>query len=120
MRTIALALTLTAAAAAGTCLKSDLSTTQGSSLMAYWSNWPQYRIRGNTFPDSKCPPLNDPNGPASKENCRPNDDYRFMPKDVDYCLMTHVIYAFANPKANPPPPSSMRTSAPTSAPDRPS
>ena len=103
MRTVAFALTITAAAAAGTCLKSDLSTTQGSSLMAYWSNWPQYRIKGNTFPDSKCPPLNDPNGPAAKENCRPNDDYRFMPKDVDYCLMTHVIYAFANPKANPPP-----------------
>jgi len=73
------------------------------SVMAYWSNWPQYRLKGNTFPQSKCPPLNDPNGPAAKENCRPNDDYRFFPKDTDYCLMTHVIYAFANPKANPAP-----------------
>merc|ERR1719506_1402162 len=89
--------------AASTCLKSDMSTTNGKSVMAYWSNWPQYRIKGNTFPDSKCPPLNDPNGPAAKTNCRPNDDYKFMPADTDYCLMTHVIYAFANPVASPPP-----------------
>merc|ERR1719398_429231 len=95
---ICLALTLVAAASAD-CLAGDMSNTDNFSLMAYWSNWPQYRIRGNTFPDSKCPPLNDPNGPAAKTNCRPNDDYRFMPADTDYCLMTHVIYAFANPAA---------------------
>jgi hypothetical protein len=40
---------------------------------------------------------------VAKSNCRPNDDYKFMPAQTDYCLMTHVIYAFANPVASPPP-----------------
>ena len=94
---------LLAGASAEVCLKGDMSNTNGQAVMAYWSNWPQYRIKGNTFPDSTCPPVNDPNGEASNENCRPDDNYRYMPADVDYCLVTHVIYAFANPKTNPPP-----------------
>jgi len=103
MKIASLFASLAVANAGGPCLKSDMSLTNGQAVMAYWSNWPQYRIKGNTFPDSKCPPLDDPNGVAAKENCRPNDDYRFLPAQTDYCLMTHVIYAFANPKANPAP-----------------
>ena len=63
----------------------------------------QYRAQGNVLPSSKCPPLADPSGVPAKENCRPDDAYRVMPRDIDYCLMTHVIYAHANPKASPPP-----------------
>jgi chitinase len=99
----AMLLALGAAVDTSACLKGDMSNTGGQSVMAYWSNWPQYRIKGNTFPQSKCPPLKNPNGVASKSNCRPNDDYKFMPKDVNYCLLTHVIYAFANPKVSTPP-----------------
>ena len=61
---ICIALALVAAASASpTCLRGDMSDSNGQALMAYWSNWPQYRIKGNTFPQSKCPPLNNPNGP---------------------------------------------------------
>jgi hypothetical protein len=46
---------LLAGASAEVCLKGDMSNTNGQAVMAYWSNWPQYRIKGNTFPDSTCP-----------------------------------------------------------------
>ena len=84
-------------------LKGDMTNTNGKAVMAYWTNWPQYRIRGNTFPNSKCAPLNDPNGAVNEQNCRPDDNYRHKPTDVDYTAFTHIIYSFANPKAKPPP-----------------
>jgi hypothetical protein len=90
------------------CLHSDLSDTGGQAVMARYfgasnSSAAQFRTAGNVYPDSKCPPLNDPSGTIAKGNCRPNNAYAVFPRDLDYCLMTHVIYAFANPIANPPP-----------------
>jgi chitinase len=63
----------------------------------------EYRYKGNVYPDSNCQPFNNPDGPVNRSNCRPNDLYRFGPTDVDYCLVTHIIFTQIRPKTDPPP-----------------